>query len=212
MELQILERIGNAYYALGDMDRSAEHYRAIATLAAQAGLLADQAETLIRWAHPAESIPFFLRAIELDPNFVSAYVTLSRIYSNLGDANQAKEYATLAYERREQAGARDRLSITYLYHYEVTGDQPRATETLENWKQAFPEEFRPVNSLTLIHNFLGQFERAIQEGLEAVRRNPSHGYPYSNLSRAYRGIGRFDDARKVCERAVALNIETLPTR
>src|SRR5262249_6243266 len=60
--------------------------------------------------------------------------------------------------------------------------------------------------------FLGQFERAIEEGLEAVRRNPSHGYPYSNLSQAYRGIGRFDDAREFAERAGALNIETLPTR
>jgi tetratricopeptide (TPR) repeat protein len=211
-ELQILERIGNAYYALGDMVRSAEHYRAMATLSAQAGLLADQADALIRWVHPVESIPFFLRAIELDPNFAFAYLTLSRIYSNLGDADRAKEYATFAFERREHAGERDRLSITYQYHYEVTGDQARATETLENWKQSFPEEFRPVNSLALIHNFLGQFERAIEEGLEAVRRNPSHGYPYSNLSQAYRGLGRFDDARKTAERAVALNIETLPTR
>jgi tetratricopeptide (TPR) repeat protein len=211
-ELQILERLGRAYYALGDMDRSAEHYRALATLAAHEGLLADQAEALIRLAHPVEAIPFFVRAIELDSSFVSAYVILSRIYSNLGDATRAKEYATLAYERREQAGKRDRLSITYQYHYEVTGDQLRATETLETWKQSFPEEFRPVNSLALIHNFLGQFDRAIEEGIEAVRRNPSHGYPYSNLSQAYRAIGRFDEARKVAERAVELNIETLPTR
>jgi DNA-binding winged helix-turn-helix (wHTH) protein/tetratricopeptide (TPR) repeat protein len=211
-ELQILERIGRAYYALGDMGRSAEHYRAMATLAAHEGLLADQAEALIRLDHPVESIPFFLRAIELDSSFVSAYVILSRIYSNLGDATRAKEYATLAYERREQAGKRDRLSITYQYHYEVTGNQLRATETLETWKQSFPQEFRPVNSLALIHNFLGQFERAIGEGLEAVRRNPSHGYPYSNLSQAYRAIGRFEEAQKVAERAVELNLETLPTR
>jgi tetratricopeptide (TPR) repeat protein len=94
----------------------------------------------------------------------------------------------------------------------VTGDQTKATEALEVWKQSFPREYQPVNSLAYIHNFLGRFDRAAEEGQEAVRRNPSHGFPYSNLAFAYRGLGRFDDARKTAETAVALKIETLPTR
>ena len=104
------------------------------------------------------------------------------------------------------------MSITYQYHFEVTGDQSAATETLEEWKQAFPREFQPVNSLALIHNFLGRFERAIEEGQEAVKRNPVTRVPYSNLAHAYRGLGRFDEAQTTAERAVALNVETLPTR
>src|SRR5262249_23707895 len=118
----------------------------------------------------------------------------------------------LAYELRDQVGERERLSITYQYHYEVTGNQRRATRTLELWKRAFPGEFQPVNSLVVIHNFLGRFERAIEEGNEAVKRNPSHGYPYSNLAHAYRGIGQLEVARRTAEQAVALQIETLPTR
>jgi DNA-binding winged helix-turn-helix (wHTH) protein/tetratricopeptide (TPR) repeat protein len=210
--LQILERIGNAYYALGDMAQSADAYGAMAERAAETGRLAAQVDALMRLAHPAESIPFFLRAIELDPNLASTYVSLSRIYSNLGEVERAKAYAKLAYERREHVSKREQLSITYQYHFEVTGDQSRATETLEAWKQRFPTEFQPVNSLALIHNFLGRFERAVEEGREAVVRNPSHGFPYSNLSHAYRGLGRFADARKTAERAVALGVETLPTR
>src|SRR5262249_42748298 len=145
-------------------------------------------------------------------DFALAYTSLSRIYSTLGEAEPAKAYAKLAYERRDQVTGRDRLSITYQYHYDVTGDQTLASETLEEWKRTYPDEFQPVNSLALIHNFLGRFDRAVAEGLEAVKRNPSHGFPYSNLAHAYRGAGRFDDARKTAERAVALNIETLPTR
>jgi DNA-binding winged helix-turn-helix (wHTH) protein/tetratricopeptide (TPR) repeat protein len=211
-DLQILERIGNAYYALGDMALSADAYGEMAVRAADTGRLAAQAEALMRLAHPAESIPFFRRAIELDPNLASAYVSLSRIYSNLGEAERAKLYAKLAYEQREHVGERGQLSITYQYHFEVTGDQWRASETLEGWKQQFPTDFQPVNSLALIHNFLGRFDRAVEEGREAVARNPSHGFPYSNLSHAYRGLGRFADARKTAERAVALRVETLPTR
>jgi tetratricopeptide (TPR) repeat protein len=212
LDLEILEKIGNSHYALGNMEQSANSYRSLATRAAASYVLAAQADRLMRLAHAAESIPFFVRAIEIDPNFAMAYISLSRIYSNLGEAARAKEYAQLAYDRRAQVGERDRLSITYQYHYEVTGDQARANEALEAWKALFLLEFQPVNSLALIHNFLGDFDRAITEGHEAVTRNPSHGYPYSNLAHAYRGAGQFDAARHIAEQAVALDIETLPTR
>lgn len=128
------------------------------------------------------------------------------------EGERARQYARLAYERRAHADERERLSITYQYHFEVTGDQVQATAALEDWKRAFPSEHQPVNSLTVIHNFLGRFERAVEEGLEAVRRNPAHGFPYSNLSHAYRGLGRWSEARRTAEQAVALNVETLPTR
>ena len=212
LEFQLLEQIGGAYYASGDTNRSAAAYVTLATRAAESGQLAERADALLRLSHPAESIPFFVKALEIDPDFVSAYTGLSRIYSNLGEIERAKEYAKLAYERRDQASDRDRLSITYQYHYEVTGNQALASQTLEAWKRAFPLEFQPVNSLVVMHNFLGCFERAIEEGHEAVERNPSHGYPYSNLAHAYRGVGRFDAARDTAARAVALEIETLPTR
>ena len=159
-----------------------------------------------------ESIPFFHRAVELDPKFASAYTMLSTVYSNLGEAESAKQYARLAYEQRDQVSERERLSITYQYYYQVKGDQTRATEALEVWKQSFPREMQPVNGLAFIHNFLGRFDRAVEEGKEALRRNPSHGFPYSNLAFAYRGLGRFEEAQKTAESAVALRIETLPTR
>jgi tetratricopeptide (TPR) repeat protein len=89
-------------------------------------------------------------------------------------------------------------------------ERQKNEEALEVWKRSFPLEFRPVNSLA--HNFLGVFDRAIVDGTEAVRRNPAHGFPYSNLAHAYRGSGRLDAARKTAEQAVALGIETLPTR
>jgi eukaryotic-like serine/threonine-protein kinase len=166
----------------------------------------------MRLAHSAEAIPFFERAIELDPTFASAYVSLSRIYSNLGEVERAKEYARSAYELREQVSERERLSIMYQYDFEVTGDQLGASQTLEVWKYAYPEEFQPANSLAYVNNVLGNFERAVAEAKEALSRNPSHGFPYSNLAHAYRGLGNFDEARKTAEEAVSRKIETLPTR
>ena len=79
------------------------------------------------------------------PHFAAAYIALSRIYSNLGETEPARTYAKRAYECREQSGKRERLSIAYQHHFEVTGDQASATATLEEWKRLFPLEFEPVN-------------------------------------------------------------------
>jgi DNA-binding winged helix-turn-helix (wHTH) protein/tetratricopeptide (TPR) repeat protein len=212
LDVRLLEKIGDANYALGDMERSTATYHMMATTAAEAGLLTAQANALMRLAHSAEAIPFFLKAIELDPDFASAYVSLSRIYSNLGEVQRAKEYARLAYEHRDQVSPHERLSIMYQYHYEVTGDQSLAAENLNTWKQSFPEEFQPANGLAYMHNVLGDFAQAIEEGKEAVQRNPAHGFPYSNLAHAYRGAGMFSEARQTAEEAVSLHIETVPTR
>src|SRR4051812_38130593 len=45
-----------------------------------------------------------------------------------------------------------------------------------------------------------------------MRINPAHPFPYSNLAYAYRGAGRFEDAKRTAMRAVAMGIETMPTR
>jgi tetratricopeptide (TPR) repeat protein len=159
-----------------------------------------------------ESIDHFLRAIELDPTFALAYTMLSNVYGGLGETGRAEEYAVRAYENRSAVSERERLFITYQYHDRVTGDQQKAREALEFWKQTYPRDYRPPNALALLLNRIGDYDRAIAEAQEAVRRNPSHPFPYSNLAYAYRGAGRYEDARRTAEQAVAMRIETLPTR
>ena len=159
-----------------------------------------------------ESIPFFERAIGLDRNFALAYTTLSSIYGGLGETGRGEDYARLAYEHRSTVSERERLFITYQYHDRVTGDQLKTREALEVWKQTYPLDYRPANALALQLIRLGEYDRAIAEAQEALRLNPAHPFPYSNLAYALRGAGRYPEAKRTAERAVALGIETVPTR
>ena len=83
-----------------------------------------------------ESIAFFNRAIELDPEFAAAYTTLSTVYGSIGEWRRSEEYAQLAYARQKRVSERERLFITYQYHDRVTGNQDEAARTLELWKTA----------------------------------------------------------------------------
>jgi eukaryotic-like serine/threonine-protein kinase len=66
--------------------------------------------------------------------------------------------------------------------------------------------------LALLHNRLGRYAEAEAEARQALEHTPEHPFPLSNLAAAYRALGRYDDARAVAERAVALGVATTPTR
>jgi eukaryotic-like serine/threonine-protein kinase len=159
-----------------------------------------------------EAIPFFEQAIALDARFALAHATLSTIYGGLGETGRSEEFARRAYEHREHVSERERLFITYQYHDRFTGDQLRARETLDVWKRTYPRDYRPANALAVLLNRLGEYEAAAAEAEEAIRRNPAHAFPYSNLAYAHRGAGRYAEARAVADEAVARGIETVPMR
>jgi len=157
------------------------------------------------------AIPFLEHAVMLDPAFASAHSQLSAIFGGFGEPEERASHARLAYENRSHVSERERLYIEY-QHYDATGDERRATEILEVWKQLYPRDYRAPNALAVSLNRFGQYDRAIEEALEAQRRNPEHPFPRSNLAYAYRGANRFAEARRTAEEAVARKTETLPLR
>ena len=159
-----------------------------------------------------EAIPFFERAIALDSRFALAYTTLSTLYGGLGETGRSEELARLAYDNRGHVSERERLFITYQYHDRYTGDQTRARETLEVWKRTYPRDYRPANALAVLLNRFGDYDAATEEAREAIRRNPEHAFPRSNLAYALRGAGKFAESRRVAEEAVARNLGTGPLR
>ncbi len=86
-------------------------------------------ENWARKSDAAAAVPFFKRAIRLDPHFASAYAGLSVSYSGLGEDTLAAENASKAYELRERVSKRERFSIETLYYINVTGDLENARQT-----------------------------------------------------------------------------------
>ena len=217
---QVLRAVGSLAssirWSLGESDTSvAQHNVPIeeATTPSLEALKAYTAGVSRRAAgEELESIKYFETAIELDPGFALAYTTLSTLYGSLGETGRSEEYARRAFEHRESVSERERLFITYQYHDRVTGDQLKAREALDVWKKAYPRDYRPPNALAVLLNRFGEYDLAIAEAEEAIRRNPSHPFPYSNLAYAFRGAGRYDEAKRVADKSVEMQIETLPTR
>ena len=93
------------------------------------------------------AVPFFKRAIELDPQFASAWVSLGVRYSNLGENGLSNDAFSKAFELREHVSDRERFRIEAAYYMYALGNLEKARQTFELYPQAYPRETRPWNSL-----------------------------------------------------------------
>ena len=157
----------------------------------------------------AEVIPFYRRAIELDPNFAYAYLELAAIYDNTTQPRQAAEYASKAYELRDRVSELERLRITFFYQTFVTGELNSAIETLELYKQTYPRDERAFMYLSHIYCRVGRFEKAIAAAREALRLNSANAVNYVNEGEMLLHLNRFAEARQVFEQASEQNLDNL---
>jgi len=159
----------------------------------------------------AEAIPFFKRAIELDPNFALAYVGLSLAYFNLNQAGLAAENATKAYELRDRVSERERYRISTTYYHAVTGELEKATEVYELWSKSYPRDDTPPLNLGVVYQQLGRYDKAVVKTEEAQRLAPTTT-GYGNLAFEYIALNRLDDADKVLQRAQSKDFEGFDIR
>jgi eukaryotic-like serine/threonine-protein kinase len=147
------------------------------------------------------ALPFYKRAVELDPNFAMAYRAMSVIYSNLGEVERAAENARKAYELREKVSEPERFSIETTYYLEGTGELEKAAQTYEIWQESYPRESLPYTNSGVIYTDLGNLEKALDEAREAMLMEPNDSFNYANLGASYASLNRLDEAEEVYKQA-----------
>jgi serine/threonine protein kinase/tetratricopeptide (TPR) repeat protein len=153
------------------------------------------------------AILLYKRAIELDPNFAVAYASLGSAYTNLGETGLASENIRKAYDLRDRVSEREKFRISNLYFTFVTGELENANQVCDLWAQTYPRDYLPPSSLAVNYSYLGQYERAVTETLEALRLNPDISIEYDNLVEFYAYLNRFDEAKAAYQQAMAHKLE-----
>ena len=190
---------------LGESLTSVEKYATPLVEATTPSLEALQAYSLGRKTFYAKgdnaALPFFQRAVELDPNFALAYVSMSGAYSDLNEFGRAAENARKAYELREKVSERERLSIEANYYLTATGELEKAAQTYGLWQQTYPKDAIPYRRQGFVFASLGNWEKAMEEVREAMRLEPNNLTNYLNLGAGYANLNRLDEAEAVFKQA-----------
>jgi serine/threonine protein kinase/tetratricopeptide (TPR) repeat protein len=154
------------------------------------------------------AIPHLKRAIELDPNFAMAYAVLGVAYNNGANITEGTVALKKARELRDRASEHEKFYIEAHYSDEVAIDDQEASKIYAAWRQAYPRDTTPYDNGALSASAMGQYDKALELASQALRLDPTDRYAYDNLSSAYEGLNRFEEARSIAEKAVANKLDS----
>jgi serine/threonine protein kinase/tetratricopeptide (TPR) repeat protein len=139
---------------------------------------------------------FYKRAVELDPNFAMAYARLAVVYSNFGQMSVSKPYLDKAFELKDRTSEPERLYIT-AHYYADNGQLEKGQASYELFKQTYPREITPYINMGVTFYQLGEFDKALAIGQEAIRIEPDEARGYNDAAQGYLGLNRPGEGKAV---------------
>jgi serine/threonine protein kinase/tetratricopeptide (TPR) repeat protein len=214
---KVLDALGEAATKLrGELGESLATVQKLDVPLAEAttsSLEALQAYSLGRKANnekgPAAALPYYQRAIELDPNFAMGYSAVGGDYRNLGELGRASEYLTKAFQLREHASEREKLGLAAAYYLTVTGELDKAAQTFQEMIESYPRNPTGYANLGLVYGEQGQYEKAAEVTRQGVSLAPELRVSYSNLANFTLALQRFDEARQSIHEAQARKLNDI---
>jgi len=149
----------------------------------------------------AAALPYHQHAIELDPNFATAYMSVGNEYLAMSELGRASDYFTKAFQLREHASEQEKLSITACYYDFVTGELDKAAESYRERIATYPRGYGAYASLGNVYIQQGQWEKAREMHSEGLRLAPDKIITYDNLTNDLIALQRFDEARRTIQQA-----------
>lgn len=190
---------------LGENLSSLQKFDAPLDLATTSSLEALQAYssglTLYRSGKRREAIPFFERAVDLDPQFCAAYDKLGRAQHSLGQSQEERDSFARAFELKDRRLTQEEnLETTALYYSAITGNLEKLLPVVLLYRQIYPRSVNAANLLGIAYAQMGRTQEALQEFQWAIAHSPVPSAQHnSNASQALIILGRFDDAKRLLD-------------
>ena len=128
------------------------------------------------------ALPYFERAITLDPTFAVGYTAVGNSYLNLGAVGRAREYITKAFQLREHASERERLGNAAGYYQYVIGDLDKSAQACREQIESYPRVIPAYANLSIVFAKQGQYEKAADVTRQGMGLAPDRVGWYENLA------------------------------
>jgi len=153
------------------------------------------------------ALPYFQRAVQLDPNFARAYAAEGSFYHTHNQASLAIATGKKAFDLRNGVTDRERFYIEGTYYGTVTGELDKAAATYQEWSQAYPNDDVPFNNLGVVYSEVGRFGEALPALQTSLKLVPNSINGYGNLIGCYLVLDRVDDAMGAFQASQKQNLD-----
>jgi eukaryotic-like serine/threonine-protein kinase len=200
---KLREKLGESLASVQKFDKPLDQATTSSLEALKAYTLGDEQHLRLE---DIAAMPFYQRAIELDPNFALAHLRLGIIAGNTGQGTLSTKEVEKAFELRDRTSEYERLYIT-AYYYFREGQIEKSIQAHELMKQTYPHD--PVSRINVAVGYgqLGQYEKTVENCLEAIRLEPDTLNCYLQGAGAYRILGRSDNADALLAQAQQRNLK-----
>jgi eukaryotic-like serine/threonine-protein kinase len=202
---KLREKLGESLVSVEKYDVPPENVTTSSLEALQAYSRGYQAQVVK--GDSAAAIPFFERAVSLDPNFAMGYARLGTVYSNVDEITRGAENTRKAYELRGRTSEQERFYISASYQNSVTGNLEAARATYELWAHTYPSDDTPLVNLGNIYINFGEYLKALAAAREELKLDPGSAIAYGRVVYAYRNLNRLDEAQATAREARAHNLD-----
>jgi eukaryotic-like serine/threonine-protein kinase len=115
------------------------------------------------------------------------------VAGNTGQNALAAKEVQKAFELRDRTSEYERLYITAYYYFD-RGELEKTIQAWELMKQTYPRDLPSRVNVAVAYGFLGRYDKALENCLDAIRVEPDTLNCYLIGAGAYRDLGRFDNA------------------
>jgi DNA-binding winged helix-turn-helix (wHTH) protein/tetratricopeptide (TPR) repeat protein len=205
---QIREKLGESLSTVEKFDAPLDQATTPSFEALQAYTLGRR--ELVLHSDSIAAIPLFQRAIDLDPNFAMAYLSLGMCHMNQGQRGLASGSIRKAFELREHTSDWEKFAIESRYYYGVVGNLVKAREIYRLWARIYPHEAIPLSVLGQeIDPQLGRYDDALVDTREALTLRPWDPEDYEGLVVAYMNLNQLRNARATADEANKKKLESI---
>jgi DNA-binding winged helix-turn-helix (wHTH) protein/tetratricopeptide (TPR) repeat protein len=197
-------KLGESLGTVRQFDTPLEQATTTSLEALKAYSLGRKASAASEWA---AAVPFYQRAIHLEPNFSIAYARLGQCYRMLGEETLAAENTRKAYELREPVSELEKFYIESHYYQGTTGELEKARQVYELWAQSYPRDWARPSAETYVSGMQGRHDKGLIESREELRLNPNGG-AYFDLLYSYLALNRLKEAQSMVEEAEAKKFDS----
>jgi serine/threonine protein kinase/predicted Zn-dependent protease len=160
-------------------------------------------EEMEKFYYP-EALDFYKKAVEIDPTFATAYLSLSWAYDSMFETRASYEAMEKAMTYAQKATEKERLYIEADYAGYIERDQVKSIRLLEQIISKYPKEKRAY--LFLANTFgYDDSDKAIEKLNKALEIDPHYADAFISLGLYYRYQGDFGKALELFKKYASVS-------
>jgi serine/threonine protein kinase/tetratricopeptide (TPR) repeat protein len=147
-----------------------------------------------------EARQYYEKAVELDPEFVSAYLRLALVNVSLGDTKARNEAHDKAMLLAEKASKKERLYIEAFNYFFIDIKPEKAKQRLQQLVKEFPQEKRAHLWQAFLYDNYGLYDQALEEYNKALELDPDYPDALNMMAYTYMRMENYERALEYFEK------------